>query len=302
MKKCFLFSIAFLGSSLNAYEGVIKQDANVREKNNLNSKIVKVHLKNTKIDIEKKVYSKYGTWYKTKDGYISIDLVQVVDSSNIKEKEISKKNVAYKSDFPLEEKVNKSKEKIQKKENISEANLVKKIVNKDKYFLGVSFNLNHLNVKKNDIYGQIDLTKELEDKKNSYTINVGRVFNNKYLVSYNYEYLDLNEIDLESHYISLDYKFDTYLTPYVGLSLGYSSLKWNIDPLNNSEIKDTKASSFMYGVQSGIIYPLTDNLNFIGNISYKRFDLKTKLKSLPAVSEIVHKNKSSLGFGIRYNF
>lgn len=64
-------------TSVETYKAVVKEDANLREKNDLNSNVIKVLKKDEEINIEKKVHEN-GTWYKTADGYISAELVKVI--------------------------------------------------------------------------------------------------------------------------------------------------------------------------------------------------------------------------------
>ena len=173
--------------------------------------------------------------------------------------------------------------------------------NKISYFVGVGLNYNMVATSKENIVGDIILNKDLDDSASSTTLEVGtRV--NKYVISVNYEILNLDDVKLNSLYLSMDYTFDYAFRPFIGLSLGMSNLEWHTDPLVNSETKDEKLSSLMYGVQAGIDYPLYKSWSIYSLISFQKFDLETSLQSISAKTTIIHEYKSSLGVGIRFEF
>lgn len=58
-------------------QGIVLEDSNLREINNLNSSVIRVLKKDEEIKIEKKVHEN-GTWYKTVDGYISAELIKII--------------------------------------------------------------------------------------------------------------------------------------------------------------------------------------------------------------------------------
>ena len=124
----------------------------------------------------------------------------------------------------------------------------------------------------------------------------------QYIVSLNYEYLNLDDINLYNFYASVDYKFNTQFNPYIGISLGVSNLKWKIDPLTNSQEKDNLQSSVLYGIQAGTLHPLKNQWSLYTKASYHFYDHETKLISTPAQATINHKDKFAVGVGVRYSF
>ena len=171
-----------------------------------------------------------------------------------------------------------------------------------KYFLGASLNTNYLDISQNNKSGSITLANGLDDKALSYTLQVGTNIDKNYIVSANYEVINLDNTKLKSYYLSLDYKFNHSLNPYIGLSLGVSDLTWQIDPLNTSKSKDTKASSFIYGIQAGVIYPVFKRWDLYSQLSYQKLSIDTNLEDSSTKVKISHKDKNSLGVGLRYWF
>jgi len=173
--------------------------------------------------------------------------------------------------------------------------------NTQKYFAGIGFGLNSLAVKKQDQVGSIILNHTPDEKATSFTflggINLtnGRVYGN-------YEILNLDDVEINSYYLLYDYIFPYFLSPYLGVSLGMADLKWQIDPLVNSQTKDDKLSSLLYGIQGGIEYPIENQLNIYSQISYQKLDFTTNLISTPAKSTVTHENKKSFVMGLKYSF
>lgn len=174
---------------------------------------------------------------------------------------------------------------------------------KNKYFVGLGFNLNSFSVDKTNQVGNIVLNKPLDEKATSFLFQVGTTLSQNYILSGNYEIVNLNDVNIDSYFLSLDYRFEyEKLSPYLGISLGMSDLKWQYDPLVNSQLKDTKLSSLLYGVQGGFVYPLENNWSLFSQLAYQKLNFKTNLTSTPAKSTITHDDKKSLGIGFRYSF
>jgi|GEM_PF-2574358 len=173
--------------------------------------------------------------------------------------------------------------------------------NHEKYFVGASINYNLLSITTEDKVGSIILNSMPNNDATSIELEAGLKIQN-YIFSANYEMANLDDVSMNSLYLSLDYQFKNILNPFIGLSLGMSNLTWQIDPLTNSTIKDKKLSSFMYGVEAGIEYQVYKNWYINTTAKYQKLDFNTVLISSPAKSEILHKDKSSLGIGLRYYF
>ena len=330
-----VYSLMLTGTlcSLSAFMSIAKEDANIRSKPSIDSEIVSILLAHDKIDVLEEVNISGWPWYKTSKGYISYELLELVESkekflenkSVITEKEIepaiqeeetqvqkqAEPQVAIENVVVVQEVVAKEEETIveeiiQIKTQIMSQEKEVAQVEKDSqpkynYFVGVELNYNQLSVNKTNIVGDIILNKELDDSASSVSFQVGTKLEN-YVLSANYEVVNLDDVNMYSLYLSLDFEFDMFLTPFLGISLGMSNLQWQTDPLVNSKTKDEKLSSLMYGVQAGISYQLYKNWSIYSRLSYQKIDFKTTLTSIPAKADVTHEDKASVGVGVRYSF
>jgi opacity protein-like surface antigen len=171
-----------------------------------------------------------------------------------------------------------------------------------RYFSGIGFGLNSLDVKKQDQVGSIILNHTQDEKATSFTFLGGINLSQNGRVYGNYEILNLDDLEIKSYYLSYDYIFPYFLSPYLGVSLGMADLKWQIDPLVNSQTKDDKLSSLLYGIQGGIEYPIENQLSIYSQISYQKLDFTTNLISTPAKSTITYESKKSFVVGLKYSF
>ena len=171
-----------------------------------------------------------------------------------------------------------------------------------KYFIGIGFGLNSLDVKKQDQVGSIILNNTPDDSASSFLFLGGINLPNNGRIYGNYEILNLDDVKINAYYLSYDYIFPHILNPYIGLSFGMSDLEWQRDPLVNSQTKDNKLSSLLYGIQGGIEYPIENQLSIYSQISYQKLDFKTNLLSTPAKCTITHESKQSLSIGVKYSF
>ena len=167
-------------------------------------------------------------------------------------------------------------------------------------FVDISTGLSHSPYSKKDISGNININS-LDENGYLYDLALGYRVNDKVFSTLNYQYSKLNEIDFDEYYVTLNYQFDYKLNPYIGILVGKSILHWNEDPLNSSQIKDNTSGSFMYGIQTGLEYEISDNISFIPKLMYTRTDHGTNLIS-SAQSYIEHDDHVKLLFGFRYSF
>ena len=316
--------VVSLGLSIESSAAVVVMDTSVNTKPSYKSPKVYVDevnvgyfRKGEKIQVLDVIKNNEGTWYKTPRGYIKKKYLKYhpkTENLNDYVKVVPQYPIRYKIEKPktkiakVEKNIQTKAIKKEKKTKIltmekKESQKTKLINNKTttEYFLGFSANLNSINVDKNDKTGSIILNNSLDDKGISYNAHLGRKFDN-YILSMNYERTNLDDVKIDSYYFSIDYEFRHKYKPFIGLLLGKSDLTWKIDPLVNSQIKDKKLSSYMYGLRVGGIYLINKKWSLFSSIVYEKFDLKTKFISIPAKSEIVYKEKSSLSMGVRYFF
>lgn len=168
-------------------------------------------------------------------------------------------------------------------------------------FVSMQVSTNKFDGSKKDISGSI-LIDNPKTNGMGYKLSIGKYIYERYALAFNYNNVDLDQINIYSYSFSLDYRFKNEYHPYMGVTFGKIYKKWNKDPLVNSTIKDNEISSYLYGAQGGAIYPLKNNWFIDGTLSYQKFDLKTNLISTPAKSIVEYKDRKALELGIRYEF
>ena len=168
-------------------------------------------------------------------------------------------------------------------------------------FVDTSFGYSYNPYSKKDAIGSIGIDS-LDENGYLYDLALGYNLNKEIFLTINYQYSKLKEIDYDDFYITLNYQLENKLNPYMGVLIGKSFLHWNKDPLNSSSIKDYTSKSFIYGIQAGLKYKITEDLYFIPKLIYTRLNHGTSLISLPAKSYIDHNSKTQLLFGFRYIF
>lgn len=259
------------------------------------------YLESNDILEEKNISGDMYIWRKVDGGWINVPYIKMAPK---KEKTLQ---VVAAEEKPQKELAPKPKEveiiqapSIQE-EIQSDASMPKSTPKKIKYFVGVGLNYNQLGIEHENQVGDIPLNKELQNNVASATLQLGTKIDS-YVVRANYEIANFDDIMINSLYASLDYEFDYAIKPFIGVSLGMSYLEWKNDPINAAKTTDTQLSSFLYGAQMGFDYEFYKNWSFFSEVSYQKLDFKTNLISLPAKATIKHKDKKSLGIGLRYSF
>jgi len=161
---------------------------------------------------------------------------------------------------------------------------------------------------KGDLSGTIDTTliEEPKDSGMSYGIEFGYKLNRSVWFGIGYEILGTGDLTINNAYMSANYNFlqASSFDLYGGIVAGYSSLKWNSDPLVDAESL-SGPSSFFAGAQLGISYPLgARGLALIGSYSLLNTSLKTVLSdpNTTTTSTIEHTMMHNLKLGLQYSF
>ena len=253
----------------------VKQDANIRSNPDLKSKVIGVYKKNAPVDVVKKVYTKNnGTWYQTKKGYVSIDLIS---TRSLRKPEPPKEVVLEKPIEPSKEKIEITKKELFidiktdsvytliPKELIKKPSKAKLPPKPDKIYGNFAYakvfedhkqisspkqeenqakSLNYkyfvgISLGKSSFsIDKKELTGSIELNTPNNTANLlklqGGVIRDNYIASINYERNSLDDLDTDALYLSLDHSYPNFYNIYVGLSLGYIQGKWNKDLLVNS--------------------------------------------------------------------
>lgn len=328
--------LIFAVGSLHAIESekisvaISKGNAKVRVSPSNKSDLMGTLVKGEDIDVIRRIKSKGSLWCETSRGYVLCEYL------NFSKKSHKKLIPVYANNSKLNEKVeekNPSKENVQIldevhventdaniimiqdkqtevlissqidsiQENNTSANeiIVTRIEEEFIYFIGAKLAYNSFGVNKKDNLGSITLNSQPDNTALSGSFEIGMRIDD-YILSADYERVNLDDVTLDSLYLNLDYQFEMYLNPFIGVSFGMSNLNWQRDPLLISQAKNAALSSMMYGVESGIEYQIYKNWSFVSVLSYQKFGFVTNLVSGAERSEIKHEDKTSIGVGIRY--
>lgn len=153
-------------------------------------------------------------------------------------------------------------------------------------------------------------TVEINKPKNSglsYGVDAGYNFYDHFAIGLGYLKFDTDDLVFNNLYGILNYKFSPFkekFTPYFEVVAGYSTLKWNIDPITNasSDSNNDSTSPFL-GTQAGILYSLSQHISlfteyqcmFMTHTTNLTVDNKNR-------SKIQHTTLHSLQIGLQYNF
>jgi opacity protein-like surface antigen len=174
---------------------------------------------------------------------------------------------------------------------------------KGKYFMGLSLGRSNFSVDDNNISGALVYTSKLQDRAISYSAEFGYYLRDNIDIAFEYKYLNFESIHINSLYISSSYHFDKtpYISPYITLLFGYSTLDWEADFMSRLT-SDTESSKFGFGI--GLGTTLYENDKFSVNLFYRYLDLgnTTKLSTTEGRRDIVYNNEQSFNLGVRYGF
>lgn len=159
-------------------------------------------------------------------------------------------------------------------------------------------------------------------KDNSFGIKIGANIDNNHRV-YLYHtnskdnetvnaidaYGDQTNLNQKITYTTLnyDYKFTGYsVTPYLGAHAGYGKLSFQNNDQANQITNGNVDKQFIYGVQTGMIIPITNNIEFDLGLAYTKLNFQTSINDVGGdwVSKADCKvdDMMKYSFGINYKF
>jgi len=138
----------------------------------------------------------------------------------------------------------------------------------------------------------------------SYGLDLGYEFRNGIFCTLGYSQIMNGDIIMDNIYLTLNYKFTTYynFSPYFGLVVGNSYLKWNMYPIENPTSFDDQSTSLLTGAQFGLRYPINDEISFSLAYRVAAMDHVSTLEVPGSSSELHHKRLDNILFGIQYKF
>lgn len=173
----------------------------------------------------------------------------------------------------------------------------------NKIFGSFEVGFSHLNNDKEDKLGSINLIENQNKRSENFKLALGYEYSRNIDFSVNYQKVFNDDVDLDNIFLQSRYKFTQKIfTPYVGAMLGYSKLSWNKLPIltvNN----DLKSGSYIVGLNTGLLYPLTKSSELIIDYSLAYMGHKTDLQTTSSnIAEIRHDYLNSISIGIKVNF
>lgn len=141
----------------------------------------------------------------------------------------------------------------------------------------------------------------------SYGVDAGYNFYDNFFIGLGYLKFDTDDLVFNNIYGILNYKFSPFkekFTPYFEVVAGYSTLKWNIDPITNasSDSNNDSTSPFL-GTQAGILYSLSQHISLFSEYQCMFMTHTTNLTvDSKNRSKIEHTTLHSLQIGLQYNF
>ncbi len=138
----------------------------------------------------------------------------------------------------------------------------------------------------------------------SYGLELGYKFNRDYRMALSYLNANATDVSFSNIYMSGNYLFESFsnMTPYIGLILGYSQLKWNTSPMPSSEFTNSSSSSMLTGTQIGLLYPFSKQISVYTAYQFVLMNHVTYLPPPSSKSELQHNSLHNLQIGLQYNF
>lgn len=167
----------------------------------------------------------------------------------------------------------------------------------------VQLGFSHLNSDIENKLGSITLIEEQDSSSENVQLSLGYEFSKTVDLSLNYQKVFNDDVDLDNIFLQSRYKFkNESFIPYLAASLGYSSLSWNKAPILTAN-NDTKSGSYIVGLSTGILYPISKTSEFILDYTFSYMGHQTNLQTTSSnISEISHNYLNSISFGIKFNF
>jgi opacity protein-like surface antigen len=139
---------------------------------------------------------------------------------------------------------------------------------------------------------------EVKDNYNFFELGVGYNYDANYFAMLGAQKSSNTQTDTTNILASVNYKFShILLKPFVGISGGYSELKWKKDPITSSQ-KDTTATKFFLGLQGGASYKVDEKFSIYGLYQYLPIKHKTIIENQ---GDIMHSSFSNIQIGVKYD-
>lgn len=172
--------------------------------------------------------------------------------------------------------------------------------------LGIGYSKAISDYKQENKVNSVDLGNKPDKNYDSFEIfsTYKNVFENNTLkpyLSYSYSLNDEFKHQYLLFGVNKYYKQNSF-DIYAGLLGGFGQLKWDYNPVGARNV-DSKASSFILGLQAGVDFPLTNKWSLGVNTKYLIHDYETKIEpNNTSKALITHDDTITLGLNLSYKF
>lgn len=176
--------------------------------------------------------------------------------------------------------------------------------------IGINLGLSHISNNHENHNGSIILGNTPDQTLNTYELyttlkplsDICKKYKMKPYISYTYS----NNTELKHQYLLVGinkyYNHNSYEL-YAGGLIGYGELKYRYNPLNNSKSNDYTASEPIIGLQTGLNYPINQNIDLVVNVKALYHNYDTYLNpNNTATANLEHKYTTSASVGIGWKF
>ncbi len=184
-------------------------------------------------------------------------------------------------------------------------NSTSSISNKNGFFVGVALGYSAISSNYSIATNSPAINRANENGLN-YELGGGYRFDNGLSLSLSYMKADTSDLLFDNIISEFNYNFSNKsgVAPFIGLSLGYGALTWNIDPIDNqSSDSNNDSNSILFGTQMGFIYEGLKYISIYTSYQYLAMQHITTIEIDASNSNTIENQAiHSLKLGIVYNF
>ncbi|VAY87986.1 hypothetical protein MNB_ARC-1_1258 [hydrothermal vent metagenome] len=148
---------------------------------------------------------------------------------------------------------------------------------------------------------------DLNDARNTgvgFDIGVGYRYNKNIFSTLNIQQIPLPIGSIGNYYVSTNYIYsDTKYRPYIGMTIGYSTLTFDKSPFANTISvgqEELILNNLLYGIQLGLTKNIYDKMSLFAQYQY--LTLNHILDINDGIAQTNYKSQQNLSLGIRYEF
>ena len=196
-------------------------------------------------------------------------------------------------------------EEIVEKSAVVEVNEVTETEKANNFFIIATLNYNSLDVSQTDNKDKAKLSDGSDDKDGiGGSIGIGYTITPNIFTTLKYSTTSLDNVTINNLLVGINYQFiNTPAHPYIGLSIGSSTLTWDNDVVDKvEEVIDNKSEKTAFGMQVGAEYSINTKWSVIGEYQLLMQEHTTKISSPVVDTELNHKMQNIVNIGFKYSF